>query len=625
MSVPFKALTQSQRFWYAEMVIAAILADGEISQPETEFIKDIVRLVKKPEEKQDLMGRLASKRPPPISRPSGVLPKVLAAVFLELGLVLISDAVFTDEEKRFLAESSKVFRFSDHYFNELMDWCQEGLDWKKEQIQLISSDGKIDNLGVPVASLNDDQLHWYAETLVATIMSDQQLDASEVRFLKMAIDLVKDESYQQRLTEMVRNNTAPPLRPHPGIDENTLRRIFFEVMLIISADESLADEEEVYLQQLAGHCEFAEPLYERMIAWCRQGIKWKETKNPLIERCQIDQDSGDLKLFQAKKGDGGPQTFTPEPEPEKTSAAEPPVEETPVPVEPPAEPPPTEAPPESEENPESNAITNFNLNCFVCGSTDIVKHFYLKPQSLKASHNMFGIPVYKVSADGFDFVDYNLCKVTICPSCFFASTQKQMFRQKAGAPLPKVLQHPDFKKVWLEGRDQRAQGFQNYLEEIPSVKRSSAMVMKSYETAIDAAMTLADLNNSFELAWHAITIRLTLAEVLMEQGQVVEAESLLRQIQKKAAGLFKTVKQKFVTFRSGRLVMLIAVYFGNEKIADHYFEYFQKLNDKKLKQMKSEDQKLFKLVFGEMKRAHRNKEAHYHKNMNGFKLKNKIQ
>ncbi len=618
MSVPFKALTQSQRFWYAEMVIAAILADGEISQPETEFIKDIVRLVKKPEEKQDLMGRLASKRPPPISRPSGVLPKVLAAVFLELGLVLISDAVFTDEEKRFLAESSKVFHFSDHYFKELMDWCQEGLDWKKEQIQLISSDGKIDNLGVPIDGLNEDQLRWYAEVLVATIMSDQQLDASEVRFLKIAIDLVKDESYQQHLTEMVRNNTAPPLSQQPGIDENTLRRIFFEVMLIISADESLADEEEVYLKQLAEHCGFSETLYQRMVSWCRQGIRWKQMKNPLIDRCQIDQGSGDMKLFQAKKDDGGPQTFTPDPEPEKT-----PVDETPTPSEPPAEAP-TEPLLESEENQESNAITDFNLNCFVCGSTDIVKHFYLKPQSLKASHNMFGIPVYKVSSDGFDFIDYNLCKVTICPSCFFASTQKQMFRQKAGAPLPKVLQHPDFNKVWMEGCDQRAQVFQNYLQEIPSVKRSSAMVMKSYETAIDAAMTLADLNNSFELIWHAITIRLTLAEVLMQQGQVVEAESLLRQIQKKAAGLFKTIKQKFVTFRSGRLVMLIAVYFGNEKIADHYFDYFQKLNDKKFNQMKSEDQKLFKLVFGEMKRAHRNKEAHFHKNMNGFKLKEKI-
>lgn len=615
MSVPFKALTQSQRFWYAEMVIAAILADGEISQPETEFIKDIVHLVKKPEEKQELMERLAAKRPPPISRPSGVPPKVLAAVFLELGLVLISDAEFTTEEERFLQESASVFRFSDDYYKELMDWCREGLTWKSEQIQLISIDGKVADLSVPVAKLTDTQRRWYAEALVATIMSDQQLDASEVRFLKMAIDLIKDEAQQQQLTRMVRNNTAPPLSRHPGIDENILKRIFFEVMLIISADESLHEQEEAYLNELASNCDFPESLSKKMIAWCHRGIKWKRMKNPLIERCQINQEKDDPQLFRVKKEDAGPQTFAPEPEAESVPVREEPVEEKPVPREP---------LPEPENNKESNAITDFNLNCFVCGSTEIVKHFYLKPQSLKASHNIFGIPIYRVSADGFDFIDYNRCKVTICPACLFASTQKQMFRQKAESPLPKVLQHPGFKDVWMKGYDQRSQRFRNFMQEIVSIKRSSEMVLISYETAIEAAATLADLNNSFELVWHSITLKLTLAQVLMEQGKTEDAEQMLQQIQKKAAELFKTVKQRFVTFRSGRLVMLIAVYFGNHKIADRYFEYFQKLNDQKFNKMKGEDQKLFKLVFGEMKRAHRNKEAHFKKNMDGFKLKNTV-
>jgi len=618
MSVPFKALTQSQRFWYAGMVIAAILADGEISQPETEFIKEIVHLVKKPEEKQELLGRLTTKRSPQITRPPGVTPKVLAAVFLELGLVLISDAVFTKEEQRFLEESAKAFRFRYDYFKELMAWCHEGFAWKCEQIKLISTDGKLGNLGVPVASMNESQLRWYAEILVATIMSDQQLDASEVRFLKLAIDLIKDEAHQQRLTEMVRNNKAPQLSRHPGIDENSLKRIYFEVMLIISADESLHEKEESYLRELAAHCEFSESLAQRLIDWCHQGINWKKKKNPLIERYQISQDEEDedLKLFRTNKGDGEAQTFTQDPEPEKTPVPAAPIEKKPVHYEP---------LPEPATNKESNAITDFSLNCFICDSPDIVKHFYLKPQSLKASHNIFGIPIYRVSADGFDFIDYNRCKVTICPACLFASTQKQMFRQKAGGPLPKVLQHAEFNSVWMKGRERRSREYQSFMQEIPSIKRSSEMVLKSYETAIEASTTLAELNNSFELTWHTITLKLTLAQVLMEQGNPEEAETMLRQIQKKAADLFKTVKQRFVTFRSGRLVMLIAVYFGNEKLAEHYFEYFQKLNDQKFDTKNSEDQKLFKLVFGEMKRAHRNKEAHFRENMDGFKLTNKIE
>ncbi|MFH2129154.1 MAG: hypothetical protein ABIK68_02170, partial [bacterium] len=461
--------------------------------------------------------------------------------------------------------------------------------------------------------LNDNQLLWYAETLVATIMSDEQLDASEVRFLKIAIDLVKDETTKQRLTEMVRQNTAPPLRPHPGIDEDILKQVFFEVMLIISADESLHEKEEAYLKQLADHSGFSDAMYQRMVNWCHQGIKWKQSKNALIENCQIIQESDGLQLFKGNRDDDGSQAFAPEPE--MVPESETPVDAaavSPSPV------------PASQPNMESNAITDFNLNCFVCGSTDIVKHFYLKPRSLKASSNIFGIPVYHVSADGFDFVDYNRCKVTICPSCFFASTQKQMFRQKADALLPKVLQHPEFRDVWLKGRERRSQEYRDFRQEIPSLKRSTPMVLKSYETAIETSTTLADLNQSYELAWHTITLRLTLAEVLMSLQKPEEAVQLLRNIQQKAAALFKTVKSRFITFRSGRLVMLIAVFLGNEKIADHYFNYFQKLKTQKIDQMKAEDQKLFKLVFGEMKRAHQHKEAYFHKNMNGFKLKKEI-
>lgn len=610
MSVPFKALTQSQRVWYAEMIISAVLADGEISQPETEFIKDIVRLVKKPEDKQDLMTRLASKRPPPISRPSGVPPHVLAAVFLELVLVLISDAELTESETRFLEETACIFRFSDAYLKSLMDWTMEGLAWKRKQGSLISSDGKVGDTSVPVGELNDNQLRWYAEVLVATIMSDEQLDASEVRFLKMAIDLVKDESHRQQLTEMVRNNTAPQLTAHPGMDENVLKRVFFEVMLIISADESLHEKEKAYLKQLADFCGFDDTLYQRMIDWCLQGIRWKQAKNGLIESCELSQETEEMQVFSVKKPEDENREFKPDPEPE------------PAPPEP-EEPAETPLQPvlESEPNPDTNAITDFNLTCFVCGSPEIVKHFALKPKSLRARHNIFGIPSYQVSTDGFDFIDYNQCKVTICPSCFFASTQKQMFRQKVDTPPPKVLQHPEFKDAWLKERERRKAAFQDYLPEITSVKRSEAMVIKSYETAIEAATMLADLNESHELAWHTITLRLTLAEVLMEQGRKEDAEQLLRNIQKKAAELFKTVKNRFITFRSGRLVMLAAVYFGNERIADHYFEYFQKIWKKQFNKLKVEDKKLFKLVYGEMKRAYQQKETFFRDNMDGFKLK----
>ncbi len=155
MGIPFHILTQSQRYWYAQMVVAAILADKEITKPETDFIKQILPIIKRPEDKQELMNRIATKTAPPIFRPPGVPPKILAAVFIELALVLISDIEFTETERQFLEEVAKAFRFTQEYYRELLDWCEEGLDWKNKQLEFVSAVGRTELLKVPVEIEND--------------------------------------------------------------------------------------------------------------------------------------------------------------------------------------------------------------------------------------------------------------------------------------------------------------------------------------------------------------------------------------------------------------------------------------------------------------------------------------
>jgi hypothetical protein len=618
MSMPCKALTKTQRFWYAEMLVAAILADQEISQPETEFIKEIVRFIKNPEEKQELMNRIATRRSPPITRPPGVAPTILAAVFIELCLVLIADADFTEEEQTFLTDVAKEFGFTNAYFRELMGWCREGLAWKTRQMELLSADANPTNRAVPINRLSPEQRNWYAETLVATIMSDELLDASEVRFLKMAIGISPDSDHQQRLADMVRHRKVPPLSKPPQLPAAILLRIYFEVMLIISADEKLEDQELAYLKHLSELCNFSPDLYEQLVDWCRQGIRWKADKNPLIARCKVERTTSDPeRLVFSQAMAGSTITFTADDsdgvvpqDPDTTSPG--PKRGTPtVPV--------------SQPNQEVNAIIDFNLNCFVCNSQEVVKHFKLKPKSLQSARNIFGIPIYRVSADGFDFIDYNHCKVTICPSCLFASTQKQLFRQDADSEPPAVLQHPEFKATWLANQEKRRLSLQDRFNEIFRVKRSLPFVVQAYQLAIEASTILAKLNSSPELDWHSITLRLTLAEVLMGQGQVAEAEDQLKTIHQRSVELFKNSKNRFITFRSGRLIALLALYCGNTKAADNYFRYFTKLKAQQFDRFSPNDQELFKRAYGEIKRACENPDDYHRDHLIGFMLKDNSQ
>ncbi len=637
MGVPLQVLTQSQRYWYAQMIVAAILADGEITKPETDFIKQILPAIKKPEERIELTNRIANKNSPNIFRPPGVAPKVLAAVFIELALVMISDIDFADTEKDFLDEVARVFQFKEEYYKELLAWCEEGLDWKNKQLDFVSATKRTDLLKVPVSKLNPIQLRWYAETLISSIMSDDQLDVAEVKFLKMAISLIKDENQRKEVTNLVRRNRPPSLSSPPSIAKHYLIRIFIEVMLIISADESLDKKEHDYLKQLASLCDFSENLFNRLIAWCVQGIKWKRAKNALINRCQIKKEEKPKK-YQVIKGEAKriqkdyvikneqqeedeeefiDESVDPDEEEmdnsmeyseEDEGGAEEEAEEGESPM---------ESIPEVEQNPDNNSITDFNMSCFVCNSHLSVKYFELKEKSQNPKHNIFGIPIYKIAAEGFDPIDYNRCKVAICHKCYFASPQKEMFQQKS-ADSPKILNSKEFKEKWNGMTEENKTFLEDCIEELPVLDRSFMAVIKSYRMAIKASSLLANLNHSNEIAWHTITLRLTLAQVMMENERTKEAETLLKQIQQRSMELFKTVKNRFITFRSGRLILLIALFFEETKTAGQYFDFFKKFKEARFDRLTKEDQVLFQRVYGEINRIMEHPESYSKTSLKGF-------
>ena len=636
MSFPLHALSQAQRYWYAQMVIAAILADNEISQPETEFIKQIAHLVKKPEHKQEILTRIAKKNAPPVHKPIGTHKEILAAVFMELSLILISDIDFAAEERRFLETVYQTFGFTEAYYHKLLGWCEDGLAWKSEQMKLAMVEDKAESVKVPVNELNPEQQRWYAEALIATIMSDEVLDQAEVKFLRTAISLVEDDQHRQELTDQIRKNKPPKLSEPPEFSHALLVRIFIEVLLIISADESLDDKEEQYLKDLSNLCGFDEALFQRLINWCQDGIKWKQSKNKLIAACEIKRESkgSDLKIFKAdKKQNTGFQVFKRD-QPGGSGIKVFTKEDSPSPA---AEPAPTEAlaerlieepeeinqelneePEEIEE--ELNSLEKFDLDCFICGAEKSVRFYQLDPKSHIPNHNIFGIPVYLVANDEFDYIDYNRCKVAICSSCFFASPQKIMFKAGEKSILPQPLRNPRFKKYWLRDQNDKIRAFNTLKSEFSRANRSLPAAVKSYQMAIRASSALAELNKSSELEWHSITLKLTLAEVLMSHGKSEKADTMLQQILTKSVEIFENAKNNFIAFRSGRVNLLITLYFGELRKAAEYHAYFKKVKDKDLKSLEEKDKTLFKRVYGEINRAFGNQRAYMREGLNGFHL-----
>ncbi len=573
MSVPVKQLTREQKIWYAKFVIGAILADDEISPSEVDFLKQVISIVDSPVYKKELMQLISLKKRPPLTAPKGIPKEILSAIFIELILIMISDLDFADKEKEFLKEVSTLFNFAKSYFAELMQWGEDGLEWKNSQKNLVSLERKIDNFRVPLDKLNSLQKKWYACVLIATIMLDGLVEDTELQFLKAAMSFLDNKKDQQQLVGYVRNKMSPPIPKPPDIPEPILRLIFFEVILIVSADESLSYKEQGHLKNIADICGFEDGFLEKAVQWCNQGISWKQNKNPLIARCKFGTTARQAEAH-------GPL----------------------VPF------------------PGNNSVLYRNLECYACGSSKTIKGFQLKAHSQEPNRNIFGITTYLESLGDQDYIDFNQIKVFVCPDCLFASTDKNLFKKSKNEPVPPVLNNPKFKEKWRNGISQRKSRMNTDLKELEGIKRSLPVVINSYVAAVRTALELSKISKDQSYEWQAVTLKLTLSEILMNNGDEVKADETLEDAKAIADDLFRNAANNLIAIRSARLLFYIALYQNDLRVAGPFVDYIRNLYLKQGQDLKPNELAVLKKVYGETQSALKNRAEYKKERLTGYHL-----
>ncbi len=557
MSVPVQTLNKEQRVWYANLVISAILADDEISPSEVDFLKQVIVIVSDPEKKKELMQRISLKKKFPLTEPPGFAKEILAAIFIELSLIMISDLDFADDEKAFLKTVADLFRFEKTYYLELMRWAEEGLEWKNSQQDLLSGDDSIENFQVSLGQLNSEQRKWYAQTLIAIIMLDGAIDEMELSFLKAAVSFVDNKKDQMELMGYVRNKMSPPLKRPPDMSEPVRIHIFIEVIRIVSADESLSYAEQAHLKQISDLCGFDASQFEKCVAWCNRGISWMQNKNPLITNCKV------VEKKQLGSLSGGSLAV----------------------------------------NPENSSILNREFNCFVCGSKQKVKAFQLKPHTQEANRNIFGITSYLASMEGHDYIDFNKIRIITCPTCLFSSINKDLFRKTEREKTPDILTNQKFRTAWIKDVKNRHASLAGKMKELDSLNPSGEAVIKSYELAIQSASMLGVANNDESQKWQAVTLLMTLAEIQMNNGDVEVAESYLEKARERADNLFKNAGHAIVSFKAARLLLFIGLFRDDVRTSGTYLDFLREYHFEKQDTMSTPEQNVLRKVYGEVKKV----------------------
>lgn len=178
---------------------------------------------------------------------------------------------------------------------------------------------------------------------------------------------------------------------------------------------------------------------------------------------------------------------------------------------------------EGETAQESGPISKLNClqgayaDCLLCGHQKIPM-WSLKLKSIETEFNFFDLPVYTKALTGFDFIDFNLLRITVCPECLYASIDTTGFKLQ-NLSVPSDIPFESLKDGWGELKQERtelAENRQNYNSDNLSVEQAVA----NYELAVKSLDTILSLNKEFaksqkgvELAYKGVTLLLILAEL----------------------------------------------------------------------------------------------------------------
>ena len=554
MSIPLGSFTNEQKYWYASLVISAILADKEIDASEIEFLKQVLTVIQNPEQKKRLMSYIAAKKQPQIVAPTDLSKEILAAIYVELILIMISDMDFAENEKEFLNTVGTLFKFDPKYILQLFKWGEKGLNWKKMKSRICGT--QIPD-SVPLKSLSSHQKQWYAQTLISSIMSDGQIDREEVSFVKMASAMIDSPTERQKLMGYMKNKMCPPLTAPPEMPREVTLQIFLEVLLIISADETISYKEKLHLTKLSELCGLTSKQFDIMMKWCEAGIKWKQSKNQLISECQL------ISSTPRKKG--------------------------------------------SQVNEKYNSILERDVKCYICGSEKTFTAHYLKPHTHKPDRNIFGIITYSHAFDGYDFINHNLIKVAVCPSCFFASAQKEHFKKISSGTPPECLSNEKFVKHWRDNVKTRKILFENNMDDLNTIEPSLRTVVKSYKTAIEVSNLIHKTSNNEEQKWIEISLYLNLAEIYSEHGEKEIADDTLMTTVQIAEQLFKTAKNCLLSIKCARILLIAALYRKDYRSANDYMNFLQEEKTRNINNYQPNEIAFLKRVYAEVKNDMENK------------------
>ncbi len=136
--VPVKKLNTEQKKWYIDAVVAALIHEGLKEEKELNLLKRMFASTESREEQILLRNHILLQHRPPIRRPPPMPEGLTLLILMEVALIGARNGDMSYQSSQHLRLLADVSRLSAKSYNELMEWINQSVLWKKRERDLLN-------------------------------------------------------------------------------------------------------------------------------------------------------------------------------------------------------------------------------------------------------------------------------------------------------------------------------------------------------------------------------------------------------------------------------------------------------------------------------------------------------
>tara|TARA_B100000700_G_C15044946_1_gene857398 strand:+ start:421 stop:1977 length:1557 start_codon:yes stop_codon:yes gene_type:complete len=269
---------------------------------------------------------------------------------------------------------------------------------------------------------------------------------------------------------------------------------------------------------------------------------------------------------------------------------------------------------------EKNSLMGSFLRCYICDNPKI-KFYVLHSKSMITESNIFGVSSYIRPSGKLKFCDFNLVQVASCSECGFSSNDKEHFKRlKTSSDNFSV---EEFKNGWEEKISPFLKKAKDSGESFFGENRNQEQGIISYDLAISTFDQMAgifkdDQKKSSALRKQASMLMIQ-AELLMENKQRDLAEKNLKKVSEILEPIFEKLKSVDI-IHVCLLLFQIKIYLNDLQSAAKYMKFLDNYDTEGKLEEGSEEFKALKVSSAKLKATFDDREILSKDKLNHFHL-----